>query len=181
MRTDKSNVPNSIRVVEFDDQPILVTGDVEYNTIAAKHARISVPRLDLMRCRPICQSGFLVPSFERLLRIPVKPPEVPQGADSNDSHTSNLTCSHFGNKQTICTNVAELENVNSVATPLGRLTPWQPNPSGVSESRTVAAPEIPGRLPDVQWTRQRSRRTCTRSGRDARSGTRSLPPSPASP
>jgi len=170
MRTDESNVPNSIRVIELDDQAVLVTSYVKNNSVAANHARIPVHHLNLLRCRPICQSGFLVPSFERLLRIPVKPPEVSQSADSNDSHTSNLPCSHFGNKQTICTNVAELKNLNSDATPRGRPTQWQPNPSGVSESQTAMNPATPHRPPDARWMRQRSRRTCTRSDRDARSG-----------
>jgi len=117
MRTDESNVPNSIRVIEFNDQAILVTGDVEYNTIFAKHTHISVHCLDLVRCRPIRQSGFLVPGFERLLRVPVELPKVSQGADGNDSHTTKLTCSHFGNKQTIGANVAKLRSHNLAAVP----------------------------------------------------------------
>jgi hypothetical protein len=68
VRSNETNVPDPIWVVELDDQPVLVARDVEYDSVVSQYTR-----------------------------SPVNLPETTQGADSDDSHTGNLACSQYGN------------------------------------------------------------------------------------
>ena len=101
MSPDKSDVPNTVAVIEFDYQSILVAGNVEYDSIVSQYARVAVHGFDPVRCRPVRRFGFLIPGFDWFFSVRVNLPEVTQGADSDDPHQNSLSCSHIGNNRLI--------------------------------------------------------------------------------
>jgi len=86
MRSNESNVPNPVWVIELDDQSVLVARYVEYDSTVSQYARGSVHSFNLVRCCPFCCSSLLVPGLNWFFSICVILPKVTQGADSNDSH-----------------------------------------------------------------------------------------------
>ena len=101
MSANESNVSNPACVIELNNQPVLVTGYVESDSIVSKYARVPVHGFDLVGCCPVRGPRFLKPGFNRLFSIRVNLKELSQCADSNDSHQGSLACSHIGNNRLI--------------------------------------------------------------------------------
>ena len=51
--SDKSNVQDSIRVIDVYDQSVLVTANIENDAIPLKEARMPVSALDVFRSIPL--------------------------------------------------------------------------------------------------------------------------------
>lgn len=104
MRSDESHVPDPVRVTEFHDKSVFVTGNIENDSLISYYACIPEKRFDVMRTLPFGSLGLLEPGLERLLGIGVSFPEIPKGRPFDDSHLAKLACSQFGNKARICKN-----------------------------------------------------------------------------
>lgn len=75
-------------VVDFHDQTIGVTLDVEDNTIVREYIGRGIVLLDVIGAVPTRAGGFFEPRFESLFGIGVFVPEFPQGFHSDDSHAT---------------------------------------------------------------------------------------------
>jgi hypothetical protein len=59
------------------DQPVIVSLDIEHNPSIFQDAGMSVMGLDVSGLRPVCFTGFVIPSEQRLLGVGMDNPEVP--------------------------------------------------------------------------------------------------------
>ena len=76
LRADKPDVARPVRIVDRDDQTVLVTLDVEHHSIFADDARVRVDTLDLGRRAPVSFPGVVVPRSQRLLGVGVPLPKL---------------------------------------------------------------------------------------------------------
>jgi len=58
-------------------QPVIVTLDVEHNPAVFQDAGVGVMCLDVSWLRPVCFTGFVIPSQQRLSGVGMDNPEVP--------------------------------------------------------------------------------------------------------
>jgi hypothetical protein len=77
-------------VVDFHDQTIGVTLDVEDDAVVREDVSGGIVLLDFIGAVPTRVGGFFEPRFESLLGIGVFVPEFPQGFYSDDSHATLL-------------------------------------------------------------------------------------------
>lgn len=101
MRTDKSYVSDSVRIIEIDNQPVFVAGNPKNDAIASYCACVAIHGLNILRALPICSLRFLKPGLQGLFGIAVSFPEITERGPFDDPHPDKLTCSQFGDERRI--------------------------------------------------------------------------------
>lgn len=82
----EADIPNAKCVIKFDDQSVLIPGDIKYDSVVSDNACVSVQLFNLLRIGPVSMYRFLVPSFQGLLRVFVLLPERSERALGNNPH-----------------------------------------------------------------------------------------------
>ena len=90
MRPYEPDVAHSVRVINRDDQTVLVAFDVKNDSIVANDARIGVGALDICRRAPVGPLNIVVPGSQRLLGVVMPLPKLPERAASNDPHRQSV-------------------------------------------------------------------------------------------
>lgn len=98
MCSDKPDVEDLQFVIDANDEPVFVAGDVEHNPSVLQDARGLVLVFDAVLRLPGCPLRFGKPRFERLFSVPVFQPEGSEGRAGNDSHREKIRSSQLGNK-----------------------------------------------------------------------------------
>jgi hypothetical protein len=83
VRADESSVAHTVPVIDGDDEPVLVSANVENDAVVADDTRVRINPLDVGRRSPICFPYVVVPSPQRRLRIGVFCPELAQSSGSS--------------------------------------------------------------------------------------------------
>lgn len=90
MSADESNVANPVRVIDRDNQTVLVPPDVEHDSVLSDDACVRVDPLHVRRRAPIGLTNVVIPSPQRLLRVGVALPELTQSPPCNDPHRDSV-------------------------------------------------------------------------------------------
>jgi len=92
MRPDEADVDDAERVVDGDDQPVLVALDIENDPVVGYDAGTSVNILDIFRRLPLCLSSILTPGYERHFHVSMTLPKGAQRASCDDTHENIIPC-----------------------------------------------------------------------------------------
>src|SRR5258708_6757428 len=86
VRANKSDVDYSVRIVDFYNQPIVVSLDIEHHATALDDACTPILLFHLYWIVPIVLFHFAIPRQQRFLCLWKSLPKDAQGAFRNDSH-----------------------------------------------------------------------------------------------
>jgi hypothetical protein len=86
MRTYEPDVARSERIVDRNDQPVLVPFDIENDPVLADDAGVRIDTLDVHGRVPVSLTGIVVPRAQRLLGVGVLLPELSKRTESDDPH-----------------------------------------------------------------------------------------------
>jgi hypothetical protein len=80
---------------DLADESVLVSANIEDDSSPLENARAAILSLDVLRSRPGCPLGLMVPGLELLLAVRVFPPEEFEPAPRDYSHLQQrIYCSH---------------------------------------------------------------------------------------
>jgi len=88
-KTDKADPQ---RIIEFDDQTILVTRNIEYHPVTTENTCVAELSLHRMGTAPICIFGNGVPGLQWFLTVSILRiyPKIPDRFSGNDPQISSF-------------------------------------------------------------------------------------------
>jgi hypothetical protein len=116
MRADGADVARSVRIVDRDDQAVLVALDVEYNSVLADDARVRVDALDVRRRVPVGPPRIVVPRSQGLLSLRVLLPELSKRSASDDPHRRQYTALPSWEQVLLLESVTDLAEADNCVT-----------------------------------------------------------------